>query len=267
LPKITIILSTLNRIKSVLRAITSVQNQSLRDYEFIIVNDGSTDGTDKILNKVANSDKRIKLFNNIVNIGLQKSLNFALSIAKADYIARIDDDDEWIDLNKLEKQYNFLVKNPDYLLIGTAFTYNNVVFKNPISDKQIRKQILFRCPFHHSSVLFVRKNTNINVSYNENLLYAEDWELWLRIGLAGKMINLNDVAVKVSLGNNLSETHFLTQFENNHRFIKKYSKLYPFRRLAFLYHYLIILFFKVFPINGVIHNFAKRFFQFIFNKI
>jgi len=248
-------------------AISSVQNQSFTDYEFIIVDDGSTDGTDEILNKVAILDNRIKLFNNIVNIGLQKSLNFALSIAKGDYIARIDDDDEWIDQNKLEKQYNFLMKNPEYLLIGTAFTYNNVVFKNPTSDKQIRKQILFRCPFHHSSVLFARRNTNINVSYNELLLYAEDWELWLRIGLAGKMINLSDVAVKVSLANNLSQTHFLTQFENNYRFIKKYSKFYPFRRLAFLYHYIIILFFKVFPINGVIHNFAKRFFQFTFNRI
>ena len=266
MPKITIILSTLNRINSVLIAISSVQNQTLTNYEFIIVDDGSTDGTYEILYEVAILDKRIKLFYNSVNMGLQKSLNFALAIAKGDYIARIDDDDEWIDRNKLKNQYNFLCRNPDYLLIGTAFTYDSVNFINPTSDEQIRKNILFRCPFHHSSVLFVRRHSSINVSYNEQLLYAEDWELWLRIGLVGKMTNLSDVSVKVSLGKNLSEANFLTQFENNYKFIKKYSKFYPYRYLAILYHHIIVSFFKIFTLNGIIHNFAKWLFQFTFNK-
>jgi len=250
-----------------MRAIISVQNQSFTDYEFIIVNDGSTDGTFTMLREVALSDRRIRVFNNKVNLGLQKSLNFAISNAKTNYIARIDDDDEWIDLMKLDKQYKFLLKNPNYLLIGTAFENSYTIFKNPISDQEIRQQILFRCPFHHSSVMFVKKVSNFNALYNEDLTYAEDWELWLRIGLVGKMINLSGVSIKVSSHNNLSESNFLSQNINNLRFIKKYSKFYPNQRLAFIYHYVVILFFKLIPIDSLIHKVAKRLYQSIFNKI
>lgn len=109
-PKVSVIMATYNPPKSFLMtSIKSVLNQSLKDFEFIIVNDGSNEKTIKLINKCLKLDKRIKILNNKKRIGLTKSLNKAIKKARGEYIARMDDDDISRN-NRIEKQLSFLKK-------------------------------------------------------------------------------------------------------------------------------------------------------------
>lgn len=264
--KISIILCTYSRIYSLKEAVRSVQNQNFTEYELIIIDDYSVDNTWDYLKKISEDDRRIIIHRNAKNLGLQKSLNIGLRMAKGEFIARIDDDDLWIDKFKLEKQLSHLELNPEIILVGTSYNAENQVINNPFSDKDIRKQILFRCPFTHSTVLFRSKYGSNKFIYDEELVYSEDWKLWLFMGRFGLFANLPDVTTKISVVNNKSSAYLLQQLPINKNLIKEYGDLYPRSWRAKLYHFGLFYFFKFFDENGNIHNLAKRVFKFAFLK-
>jgi glycosyltransferase involved in cell wall biosynthesis len=113
-PKISIILCTYNRFQSLVKCIQSVLNQSFTDFEFIIVNDFSTDETFEYLKSISKEDSRLQILHNSENFGLQKSLNIALRQSKGELIARIDDDDVWTVIDKLSLQVNVFDQNQEY---------------------------------------------------------------------------------------------------------------------------------------------------------
>ena len=111
-------MSVFNGEKHVNSAIKSILNQTFRDFEFIIIDDGSKDNTLKVIKEYAKIDNRIKVIRNLTNIGLTKSLNKAIKLSKGEFIARQDTDDISLP-NRLEKQIEFLQKNPDCALCGS----------------------------------------------------------------------------------------------------------------------------------------------------
>jgi len=260
-PKVSIVIATFNRREALVKAIASVLSQNYRNIELVIVNDCSTDDTRTYLESLSN-DPRFNIIHNELNSGLQKSLNIGINEAKGLYIARLDDDDIWTDEDKLNKQVNFLETNSDFGLVGTAYRIGDEEFANPESDFEIRKQILFRCPFRHSTVMFRKRLWQECGTYNEALKYSEDWDLWLKMGMKAKFANICDVTVEISEGDNLTSQYFTKQFPINRRIVGPYYNQYPNGFRARLYHWFLAVFFSLFPVGSLVH----RFFQKVFAK-
>jgi hypothetical protein len=156
-------------------------------FEFIIIDDGSTDGTWDILTKYAEQDQRISLVQNRENVGLSKSLNKGLVLAKGDYIARQDADDVSLP-ERLATQIGCLQQQPSVGLLGTAYYVINsqgqhrTVHRHPETDTEIRWQMLFHNAFCHSSVMFRKEFLNTEgLLYDKNLPCSQDYEFWSRM--------------------------------------------------------------------------------------
>ena len=116
--KVSILMTTYNRAEFLPKAIDSIIFQTFKDWEFVIVDDCSTDNTQEIIKEYMKLGLPIKYVRNEENIGVIKSRNLALSLCSGEYITVLDSDDEWIDKEKLQKQVEFLDKNSDYVLCG-----------------------------------------------------------------------------------------------------------------------------------------------------
>lgn len=232
---ISIILATKNGSKYIAAAIQSVLDQTVKDWEFIIVDDGSTDGVDKIIEPFL-ADPRFRLIKNPTNIGLAKSLNVGIQASRGEYIARIDDDDLWTDPHKLEKQLAYMRAHPDCVLLGTSFL---AVDENgaplykitaPENDGPIRLIMLSRNPFGHSTIIARRDIVNKVGGYDDSLTksYTEDWDLWLRMGLEGKWAILPDCTVTYMKRAGLSAQNTKQRQVKHHiRILKKFWRRYP----------------------------------------
>jgi len=198
-PSISVVMPVYNCAKYVREAIESILNQTYQDFEFIIVNDGSTDNTQGILNEYANKDKRIKLINQS-NQGIVLALNNGLSHAKGEWIARLDADDIAMP-ERLEQQLDYVKKRPEVVLLGSGYIvidqYGNEIkkYRYPSNHKDIIRQIeVGNSPFPHSSAFFRKSITQEVGLYRNRLNGAEDCDLWLRIGNSG-LINCMPMAL------------------------------------------------------------------------
>lgn len=117
-PLVSVVMSAWNEERYVGKTIESILSQTFTDFEFIIVNDGSTDKTQHVLDDFASRDKRIKIIVNEANIGMAQSLNRGIENAQGDYLARIDAADT-AHPSRLEKQVRFLYDNPEIYIVGT----------------------------------------------------------------------------------------------------------------------------------------------------
>jgi glycosyltransferase involved in cell wall biosynthesis len=238
---VTIITATHNDGKYLKEAITSVLAQTYSYFEFIVVNDASSDNTEEILEGFAKTDKRIVVLTNKKKLGLSVCLNMGIKRAKGTYIARIDSDDTWTQTDKLEKQVAFLDKNPDYGLVGTwAYVINTKgtllsKLQYPLTDSDIRSYFLFENCFIHSSALFRQSN----LIYNEKYNYAQDYDLWLAIGEKMKVANIPLYMVSYRKNpNGMSQKNYKAQIKETIHIIKKYTSSYPHASLAFILWYL-----------------------------
>ena len=259
-PLVSIIMATYNRADQLDLTIKNIFEQSYHSLELVIINDGSTDGTNSTLQHLQKTFDFI-IINNTKNLGLQKSLNIGINQATGKYIARIDDHDKWLDTDKLSKQVSFLESNPKIGIVGTGYKTGEKTILNPLTDSDIRNQILMRSPFCHVSVLIVKSILDQVGGYNETLSYSEDWELWLKIGKHAQLANLPDISVAIQEEDiSLSGEYFLKQLPVNRQIVKQYYKDYPMRIRAILYHQFLRFFFAIFPLNGGIHHLMQRVF-------
>jgi glycosyltransferase involved in cell wall biosynthesis len=181
--------------------IDSILAQTSQDFEFLIINDGSTDSTQEIIQSYG--DPRIRLVDNEHNLGLTRSLNKGLQLAKGEFIARQDGDDV-SEPERLAKQVAFLETHPEVALVGTWYKEIDAQGK-PISDgnlpcdyTQIRWHLLFYCPFVHSAVMLRKSAVLEKIGfYNEALSYSMDYELWQRIARDLLVANLDEYLVKL----------------------------------------------------------------------
>ncbi len=232
---VSIILPTYNGAQWINRSIESVISQSYKDWELIVVDDGSTDNIAFIVANMAQNDSRIRYIKNDVNSGIQKTLNNGLNVAKGEYIARIDDDDMWFDPDKLQKQVEFLDTNTDHVLVGTGVIIvdedNNELFKYlvPTTNEAIQKRLLGKNCFVHSSVMFRKVSVMQFGGYSENIAekHFEDYDLWLKLGTIGKLANLPTYSVRYTMRNSsLSAVNRVEIFHKIIGHLKKYKKSY-----------------------------------------
>lgn len=260
--KISIILPTYNGEKYISRAIESVLAQSFLHWELIIIDDGSSDNTEKIVKKFSDKDSRVIYLKNEANLGIQKTLNRGLREAKGDYIARIDDDDEWIDKDKLQKQIEFFNNNSEYILVGTGVVIvdenNNELFRylSPLDDKEIRGKILGRNCFVHSGVIF-KKDIALKLggySEDKSTKHIEDYDLWLKFGMEGKLANISSYSVSFTLrSESISSSNRLTQAIMVLKLIRKYKDKYPNFKFNYFISFLRLFFFfiqKISPLSN-----------------
>jgi len=194
--KISVIMGAFNCEKTIQASINSIVNQTYPNWEFIICEDGSVDGSYLELTKFANSEDRIRIIRNDKNMGLTYSLNKCLEFTTGDYIARMDADDIATP-ERIEMQVRFLEENPSYGLVGcNAYLINKekkIVGESliPQTDHDIQICKVFYNPFYHPTVLLRSEILKEN-KYDESFIYAQDYELWLRILKKNKGFNLSN---------------------------------------------------------------------------
>ena len=192
IPVVTVLMPVYNCELYIKEAINSILNQTFTDYELIIIDDCSTDSTAEIIKDY--SDSRIIFFEKDTNSGYTNSLNYGLSVAKGEYIARMDGDDISLP-TRLEKQFHFLNSNPDIILCGTSYSIiqQRGVFYMPQTYEEIKINLLLANCLVHPSVMF-RKDVFLqhNLLYDLQMEPAEDYDLWVKLAAIGKLHNLQE---------------------------------------------------------------------------
>ncbi len=183
--ELSIIMAVFNESENVSMAIESIINQSHKIWNLIIIDDGSTDDTKKIVQSYVDKHNNIQLLINKTNCGLAYSLNKAISNSNSEYIARMDADDVSLP-HRLEKQMEFLQLHSEVDVLGTGSyittsdsKVKTVVFK-PETHKEIFQSIEKKNPFFHSSVVMKKSFLDALGVYDEKCLRAQDYDLWLR---------------------------------------------------------------------------------------
>ncbi len=186
---------TYNRPQLIGRAIESAVNQTLQDWELIIVQDGNNPHTIQVVGDWAARDSRIKYLRRDKGGNIANATNHGLRAATGKYIAILDDDDCWIVAEKLSRQVQFFEENPDYVGCGSgmiAIDENEreiLRFLKPETDEEIRKNALYANPMAHSSGMYRRSAIEQIGLYDETLAGFQDWDVWLRLGKIGKLYN------------------------------------------------------------------------------
>jgi hypothetical protein len=196
-PFVSVVMSVYNGEKYLDQALQSVLDQTFRDFEFIIINDGSTDATSQILGRKARSDFRISIYNQ-KNRGLIASLNRGCHLAKGKYIARMDADDISAP-DRFEKQVSHLENHPE---IGVLGTWVRIIDKGgapqfswsyPTDPSLVKWTLLFRDCVVHPSVMMRRETISSLDFYRPEALHIEDYDLWARATPVTKIANLPEV--------------------------------------------------------------------------
>ncbi len=245
---VSIIMPTYNRIDTIGFAIESVLKQTYQTWEMIIVDNESTDGTGQRVKEFNDSRIKYHFVKKSPNQGIADYLNYGIEKSSGKYIARLDDDDEWIDENKLLKQVEYLELNKDYVIVGGGVIVidenRNEIYRfcKREHDNNIRNNALYANPFWHNTVLF-RKNRVEEVGYYHNYRFVEDWDLWLRLGGLGKFYNFQEhFSLYMNAGQNISVSNQTLAAKTILKLIKKYRDVYPHYYKGFVLNYMQYLF-------------------------
>ncbi len=201
MPKVSVVLAVYNGERFLAETMESILTQTFRDFEFIIVDDGSTDGTPDILATFAQADPRIVVKRQARNTGIPASRNLGCRMATGDYIAVTDGDDISLP-NRFEKQVDFLDQHPEIALIGssidrideagTVFSHVDV----PTDPGFLKWMLIFVSLFFHSSVMMRRDVAASLDFYSEQAPVALDHELLARMSLDYRLTNLPEVLLR-----------------------------------------------------------------------
>jgi glycosyltransferase involved in cell wall biosynthesis len=198
-PTVSVVMAAWNAESFVAEAVESILGQTFDDFEFIVVDDGSMDGTGAILDAYAARDPRIRLATNDRNLGLIRSLNRSLAMARGRYIVRQDADDVSLPV-RIEWQFAFMETHPDVGICGTRVREIGAgaagVRTYYTEDGELRAALLFRCPFAHPAVILRRQVLDrLSLSYDEAFPQAQDYALWAQVAPHTRLANLPDVLV------------------------------------------------------------------------
>lgn len=200
-PEISVIMSVHDDVGTLQAAIDSILTQTFSNLEFIIIDDGSRDGTAELL--AAQSDPRLIVLHNAICIGLPASLNRGLEVARGRFIARMDADDLSLP-QRLEVQHRFLLDHPEIGVCGSYIEKHfpardkTRIVSYPTDPEQIRQQIHLTCPMAHMTVLARRVVFDATGGYNPFYRRAQDVELWGRVALRFDISNVPEPLVRVT---------------------------------------------------------------------
>lgn len=229
MPKVSVIMGVYNMANEPPRGLKCILEQKFDDFEIVVVNDGSDDATQDILEDYRKNDSRIRLFRAKMNMGLASALNIAVSEARSEILMRMDIDD-WSHPQRMRKQYDYLMSHYDVGMVGCAF--NRVYVNGHVAATIIP-------PLHHSGIcrtlsleniclphggVMMRKNCFFRYGfYNPYFRRFQDYELWLRWRPYITFANLDEILV----WNYMVDTHRFSRINN-----VSYWKTYQYDFLA-----------------------------------
>lgn len=190
-PAISVLMTVYNAGRHLAPAVESILSQSFRDFEFVIVDDASTDGSLEVLKALAAGDGRIRVIENSINKGQTACLNQGLGEARGRWIARQDADDVSLP-GRLEAQWRVVCSVPDLVLVGVnGWIIHEAggvagMIHVPLRDSGIRWAMGWRNPFIHTGVMF----RSGDGCYDEEFRICQDWELWSRLAERGRVANV-----------------------------------------------------------------------------
>lgn len=200
-PEISVLMTAYNAQSYIALSISGILNQTFNDFEFIIIDDNSTDKTWQIISEFQKKDSRIKIFKNETNQGITKNRNKLISLAVGKYIVWQDADDISFS-TRLEKQYDFMQSHPEVGLCGSWLKFFNdnkgviSIRKYAATDNLLRKNIFKYSPVAQPAAIIRREVFKQVGKYNEKFSVAEDLEMSFRIGKKYKFANIQEVLVR-----------------------------------------------------------------------
>ncbi len=199
--RLSVLLSAYNDAPYVERAVTSVLRQTYADFEFIIINDGSTDGSTEILRRLANADPRIVLVEQ-ENRGLVASLNRGFAMAKGDLVARMDGDDECLP-HRFATQLAFFDAHPEYGVVGCQQLNVDIhgrtiklIDEYPRDFETFLPAMEFKPIMSHPGSMISRAAFEKVGGYRAMYRHCEDYDLWLRLSQITKLCSVDDVLLR-----------------------------------------------------------------------
>ena len=268
LPFITVFTPNYNKAEYLPETIESILNQTCSNFEYIIIDDCSSDKSWEIINRYAEKDNRIKAFRNETNLKIVETRNkgFELSSSQSKYFAIIDSDDVALP-DRLETQITFLENNLEYGLVGSNIIIidqdSREIGKREyaLSDIEIRKKITRLNPFAQSSIILRKEVIQEIGLYDVQWNVCQDYDYWLRVGMDWKLQNLETPLIKYRLSSTqVKKTHLKDTIQNTvsiqkkaikeygyddnlknkiYRFFMKVSLVYP--KIAYIYYKKFIL--------------------------
>ncbi|MFZ6027457.1 MAG: glycosyltransferase [Chloroflexota bacterium] len=218
---ITVLMPVYNGEKYLRKAIESILKQTFDDFEFLIVDDGSTDESATIVNSYA--DSRIRLIRNETNLGLPATLNKGLALIDTPFIARMDCDDISLP-ERLEKQFQYMQAHPEVGILGCNHRLINPegkpgIFSNfPAEHGLIRWRLLFGSPIAHPCTM-MRRDVLRQLDGYRSLIVAQDYDLWQRAAWRTRLANLPDVLLYLRYHGTSSSRSKAEQTETNSNLI------------------------------------------------
>jgi len=219
-PAVSVVMSVYNGLPYLGEAVGSVLHQTFEDFEFILINDGSTDGSGAVLERMGGQDSRIRLFHQ-ENQGLAAALNRGIDAARGLYIARMDADDISLP-ERLERQVRFLDAHPEVGVLGTQISSIDAEGNEhpnhwplPTTPGLTAWRTLFRCCLCHPTVMMRRAVVAEAGGYDASLQAGQDTELWTRLMLRTHLQSLPEVLLqRRKWSGNVTVTHAHVQDEN-----------------------------------------------------
>lgn len=212
---VSVLMPAYNSERYIAAAIESILDQTLQDFEFIVVDDGSTDGTAAILDRYRRLNSRVRIVHQ-VNQGIPATRNKCLELATGKYLAWMDSDDISLP-TRLEKQVDFMEANQDVGVSGTwAKTIGSAagaIWRHPVDDRSLRSMLIFNPPFVNTSTIVRRVALqSANLRFDITYAQSQDYDLWERMAQYAQFANLPEVLVLYRLHpQQVTETRYVQQ--------------------------------------------------------
>jgi glycosyltransferase involved in cell wall biosynthesis len=229
--RVSIILPLYNAEKFLRKSVESLLYQTFTDLEILAINDGSNDTSVQILESFG--DSRIKIINNEINRGLIYSLNRGLNLAAGDYIARMDADDISFP-QRIERQVAYLEANPEIDIVSSDMVVidenNRQLFRPfvPVTNPILMQWMLLRRNMLYHPTVMIRRNRFLNdeLFYDPEALFAEDYELWLRLSRSKKLVNQDEVLLQYRRhGASVTQSKLENQLQNSYQIVQKHIEI------------------------------------------
>lgn len=230
IPLVSVLMLSYNRAQYLPQAIDSVLSQTYRNFELIIIDDGSTDNTQDVL--LGYDEPRIRVVRHDDNHGLHASRAESLQQVRGAYVAVLDSDDVWLSPYKLERQVDYLEQHIECVVVGTFLTIidqnGQVIGSNSYAteDQDIRQTILGRNQFVHSGVVMRHSALTKTVGYRDTVL-AEDYDLFLQLGMHGMFANIPEYFTAYRIHDDSFNHQRISMAQAVLGIIRNYRGIYP----------------------------------------
>lgn len=226
-PRVTVLMPTYNAERYLRDAIDSILSQTWTDFELLVIDDGSTDQSPKLVRSYG--DPRVRLTRNERNLGIIKSLNRGISLARGEFVARMDGDDVSLP-ERLERQVRYLEANPQIDILGTELEMMDEegrtwdppqFFRVPSNPVAVTWSLFFSCRMHHPTIMARRAVLEALNGYDDAYPHAEDYALYLKALGRFQLSNLSEVFLRLRRHpNSVTRRHQKVQFESGSRAVQ-----------------------------------------------